>query len=243
MKHIFTAAAIMAAALTGLSLTGPSVVSAGTASQAAAVRLASQYSKGSAGYMMTGGGWRFRYLATTLTVPAAGTRATRASVTLWDDADALYLWVMAGGGPGSIQYMWSWETQSTPLAVTPNVGDRVTVSIYYDQQARHSTVAAVDHTQGTSAMQVTGGHRGFAWAQVSAGGPAWSLASSKTRLWASQDTRLTSFNGTHGAIFGPWGTYRIVGTRGGTSSGTVVLWPSYPWNNGHNFGIWWRTSS
>ncbi|HEY7359635.1 MAG TPA: hypothetical protein VH642_02410, partial [Streptosporangiaceae bacterium] len=161
MKRIFTAAAIMAAALTGLSLTGPSVVSAGTASQAAAARMASQYSKGSAGYMMTGGGWRFRYLATTLTVPAAGTRATRASISLWDDADALSVWVKAGGGPGSIQTAWSWEDQATDLAVAPNAGDRVTVSIYYDRKAAKNTVTAVDQTQGTSATNVTSSRRGF----------------------------------------------------------------------------------
>ena len=242
MKRIFAAAAIMAAALTGLSLVGPSVVSAGASSQATAALTANQYNKGSAGYMMTGGGWRFRYLATTLTVPAAGTRATRASISLWDDADALAVWVEAGGGPGSIQTAWSWQTQGTALAVAPNVGDQVTVSIFYDRTALKTTVTAVDQTQGTSAMNVTNTRRAFAWAQVSAGGPRWSLASSKTRLWAFQDTRLTSFNGTHGAIFGPWGTYRIIGTRGGTSSGTVVLWPSYPWNNGHNFSIWWRAA-
>jgi hypothetical protein len=47
----------------------------------------------------------------------------------------------------------------------------------------------------------------------------------------------------HGAIFGPWGTSRIIGTQGGTSTGTVVLWPTYPWNNGHNFSVIWQTAS
>jgi hypothetical protein len=241
MKRIFTAAAIAVAALTGLSLAGPSVVSAGASSQAATARIASQYNKGSAGYMMTGGGWRFRYLATTVTVPAAGTRATRASISLWDDADALGVWINAGGGPGSIQTAWSWETQGTALAVAPNVGDQVTLSIYYDRMAMRNYVTAVDNTQGTRATNATNSRRSFAWAQVSGGGPTWSLASSNTRLWAFKDTSLTSYNGTHGAIFGPWGTYRIIGTQGGTSTGTVVLWPTYPWNNGHNFSVIWQS--
>ena len=193
--------------------------------------------------MMTGGGWRFRYLATTLTVPAAETRATRADIWLWDDADALYFWINAGGGPGSIQYAWSWHTEATALAVAPNVGDQVTLSIYYDRAAARSYVTAVDNTQGTRATGVTGSRRGFAWAQVSAGGPRWSLASGNTRLWAFTDTRLTSFNGTHGSIFGPWGTFRIIGTRGGSPTGTVVLQPTYPWNNGHNFSVMWRAGS
>jgi hypothetical protein len=78
---------------------------------------------------------------------------------------------------------------------------------------------------------------------ASAGGPTWSLARSNTRLWAFKDTRLTSFNGTHGTILGPWATHRIIGTRGGAPTGTVVLWPSNPWNNGHNFTVWWRAAS
>jgi hypothetical protein len=38
-------------------------------------------------------------------------------------------------------------------------------------------------------------------------------------------------------------SYRIIGTRGGTWTGTVVLRPTYPWNNGHNFSVWWRAAS
>jgi hypothetical protein len=73
-------------------------------------------------------------------------------------------------------------------------------------------------------------------------GPRWSLASSATRLWAFKDTRLTTYSGTHGTIFGPWGTRRIIGTRGSEPTGKVVLWPSYPWNGGHKLGVWWRAS-
>ena len=62
-------------------------------------------------------------------------------------------------------------------------------------------------------------------------------------LWAFTDTTLTSYSGYHGAILGPWNTIRIIATRSGTSAGKVVLWPTWPWNNAHNFGVWWRAAS
>jgi hypothetical protein len=243
MKRIFATAVMAVAVLTTLGLAGPGVVSAGASSQAATAHISNLYGKGGAGYRMTGGGWRFRYLATTLTVPPTETRATSARLSLWDYNDALDLWIGAGGGPGSIRYAFSYDDQATPLAVAPSVGDQVTVSIYYDRKALKAYLTAVDHTQGTSATDVRDARRNFIFAEVSAGGPTWSLARSNTRLWAFKDTRLTSFNGTHGTILGPWPTYRIIGTRGGAPTGTVVLWPGYPWNNGHNFSIWWRAAS
>jgi len=82
---------------------------------------------------------------------------------------------------------------------------------------------------------------GDAW--VIGSGPTWNFADSTTRLWAFKGTLLTSYNGTHGAIFGTWDTYRVFGTRGGTPAGKLVLWPDYPWNNSHDFGIWWRDGS
>jgi hypothetical protein len=74
------------------------------------------------------------------------------------------------------------------------------------------------------------------------GGPG-TLATSKTRLWAFTDTRLTSYNGTHGTILGPWDSRRVIATTTGSATAPVTLWPSYPWNNGHNFSIWWRAAS
>ena len=85
----------------------------------------------------------------------------------------------------------------------------------------------------------------FTRARLTAGGPAWTtwnFASKDTRLWAFRDTAVTSYSGYHGAILGPWNTIRIIGTRTGTSAGKVVLWPTWPWNNAHNFGVWWRAA-
>src|SRR5215475_891601 len=154
MKRIFTAAALTVAALTGLSLAGPSVVSAGTSCQAAAARIANQYNKGSAGYSVTGGGWRFRYIKTTLTVPASTTRATSAQIGLMSPEDAVVLTVKSGGGPDSISYHISyWDTAKT-LAVAPSAGDQVTISIYEDRSARKDYFTAVDLSTGVKATAV-----------------------------------------------------------------------------------------
>jgi hypothetical protein len=244
MKRIFNAVTMAAAALATLGLAGPSVVSAGASSQAVAGQVRNASAWGRAGYNMTGGGWRFRYLETTLTVPASTTRATSAGIELWSDWDAVHLAVKAGGGPDSIGYGISyWDTDKT-LAVQPSAGDQVTISIYEDRSARKDYFTAVDLSTGAKATAVEPFYPYvFKAATVMGGGPKWSLASSATRLWAFKDTRLTTYNGTHGAILGPWTTYRIFGTRGGTPTGKVVLSPSYPWNNGHNFGIWWRAAN
>jgi hypothetical protein len=244
VKRIFAGAVIAVAALTGLSIAGPSMGSAGASSQAAAVRIGSLYSKGSAGYMMTGGGWRFRYIKTTLTVPASTTRATSTQVGLMSPEDAVTLTVKSGGGPGSISYGISYWVTGKTLAVEPSVGDQVAISIYEDRSARKDYFTAVDLSTGVRATAVEGFYPYiFEWAWIKGGGPTWSLASSNTRLWAFQDTSLTSYNGTHGTPLGPWPSSRIIGTQGGTSTGTVVLWPTYPWNNGHNFSVVWRAAS
>jgi hypothetical protein len=78
-----------------------------------------------------------------------------------------------------------------------------------------------------------------AW--VTGGGPSWRTGAG-SRLWAFKDTQLTSRNGTRGTILGgPWHAYRIIGTNART--GNVVLWPTYPWNNGHNFSVLLRAVS
>jgi hypothetical protein len=243
MKRIFAAVTMAAAALATLGLAGPSVVSAGASSQAVTAQVRNTYTKGEAGYSMAGGGWRFRYIKTTLTVPAS-THATRATMGLSSPEDAVQFIVKAGGGPGSISYGISyWDTYKT-LAVAPNVGDQVTISIYEDRSARKDYFTASDLSTGAKATAVESFYPyAFDRAWVGAGGPKWSLASTTTRLWVFKDTSLTTRNGTHGAILGPWDTYRIIGTRGGTPTGKVVLWPTYPWNNGHNFSILWRAAS
>lgn len=244
MKGIFAVITIAAAA-TALSLTVPGTVSAGSSSQAATVHIGNTYAKGRAGYHM--GGWRFRYITTTFTVPASTTRATNASLDLESAWDAIHLTVKAGGGPGSITYGISyWYDGDKTLNVAPRAGDKVSIGIYQDPRAgvRSTSFTAVDLTTGSKATAVEGFYRyDFVSASIAAGGPTWNFASRDTRLWAFTNTQLTSRNGTRGTLLGPWAVDRVIGTRSAAPGGKVVLWPTYPWNNGRNFGVWWQASS
>lgn len=245
MKRIFAAVTMAAAALATLGLAVPNVVSAGASSHAAAGPVGNLYTKGHAGYHMYGGGWRFRYIETTLTVPAATTRAKSAQIALanmgWGPF-YVYINVNSGGGPGSISYGYYTGTAKT-FAVTPRAGDQVKISIFYDRATAQNHFTAVDLSTGATATGVESFQNDVVEAWVFGFGPTWSFADSTTRLWAFKDTHLTSYSGTHGAIFGPWDTYRVLGTRGGSRDGKLVLWPHYPWNNSQNFGVWWRAAS
>jgi hypothetical protein len=53
----------------------------------------------------------------------------------------------------------------------------------------------------------------------------------------------TSYNGTHGTLYGPWPTVKFIDTTTGTVAGNVVMYPSSPSNSGHNFGIWLKGTS
>jgi hypothetical protein len=244
MKRIFAAVAVAAAALGTLGLAGPSLASAGTSSQAAAAHIGKTYSKGEAGYTMIGSGSGFRYIQTTVTVPTAHSGADTAAMVLGAANDAVRITVRPGGGLNCIQYGYRSRTSywhHFSFGLPTSAGDRVTISIY---QLRNTWFRAVDRTTGATVRNGLSSSRpAYTWAQVTGSGPTWSLAPTDTRLWAFQDTRLTTVGGYHGTIFGPWATNRVIGTRGGTSTGAVVLWPAYPWNNGHNFSVIWRGAS
>ena len=248
MKRILAAAAMAAAAITTLSLTVPGAASAGTSSQAAAGHVFRSYTKTMAGYEMTGGGWRFRYIKTTYTVSRSVTpleSAARITMVLGGKNGSVYLSPYDNGG--SIEYWLSVWDYSQNLYIPQSVGDKITISIYYDRQAGKVFLTAANLNTGhkaTVALRVKSWV--FTRARLVAGGPDWStwnFASKDTRLWAFTDTTLTSYSGYHGAILGPWNTTRIIATRSGTSAGKVVLWPTWPWNNAHNFGVWWRAAS
>jgi hypothetical protein len=242
MKRTFAAVTMAAAAFATFSLAAPSVTSA--SSHAAVGRAGDVYAKGHAGYTMSGDGWRFRYIETTLTVPASTTRATHAQIALanldWG-LSYVYIDVHSGGGPRSINYGIFGDTAKT-FAVTPRAGDQVKISIYYDRATAQNRFTAADLSTGAKATATESYRNAVVDAWVTGSGPTWKLANSTTRLWAFKDTHLTSYNGTHGAIFGPWDTYRVLGTRGGTPDGKLVLWPHYPQNNSQDFGIWWRAA-
>jgi hypothetical protein len=192
------------------------------------------YTQAFAGYADSGG--PFRFIATTLTMPARQNPAAdheQVMVTLGHhggtnirppEAD---LGVLPGGGKNSINY--SGNTTSGVFAISPNVGDQLTVSVYYDQHG-HYVSTATDLTQHTTqtvtttafyANQMPLNHAAvLGYLDTVVPPPA------DGRLWDFTGTRVTTYGGTRGSILGPWPTSQTIDTTDGTAAGTVVMSPS-----------------
>jgi hypothetical protein len=56
-------------------------------------------------------------------------------------------------------------------------------------------------------------------------------------LWTFTGTHVTTFHGTRGTMNGPWLTRKIIDE---TSTGRVVMNPSWLWSNGKAFSAWLR---
>jgi hypothetical protein len=149
--------------------------------------------------------------------------------------------VLPGGGPGSVQY----QGFLTPgnFLVSPRVGDRLVISIYYDQRGRDYFTATdlTQHTTQTVRLEAGGINPVFDWARLSAvvGGTVPQPAAD-TRLWQFTGSHLTTYDGVHGTITGPWQTSTLIRTSDGTSTSTVVASPSGLSNGGQDFGVWLR---
>jgi hypothetical protein len=208
------------------------------------------YTDGLAGYG-TSDRW-FRFVSATLTMPArqdppAGHEQVQVTldhpVVTNIRAPEADIFVLPGGGPDSVLY-GGW-TASGGFTISPNVGDQLTVSIYYDQQG-HYLFTATDLTQHTTQTVTTTAfytdqlplNRARVVAHLDndtvVPPPADALR------WAFTGTRVTTYGGTRGSILGPWATSQMIDTTDGTAAGTVVMSPSALSNAGQNFTVWLR---
>ncbi len=207
------------------------------------------YTNWGAGYQAQGR-W-FRFASTTLTVPPRimpkandgdAVIGIRASIAGEGSPPAAKIYVSPGGGLGSISYQGF--PNGGEFKVSPNVGDQLTVSVYYDRQG-HNYFTATDltqHTTQTIRETLPGGMRpayGNAELDSAVVGDVAPPAAD-TRLWEFTGTRLTTYTGVHGTVQGPWQLTEVVRTTDGTSTGAVVASPSAPVNGGQDFGIWLR---
>jgi hypothetical protein len=208
------------------------------------------YTQGFAGY--ADGGGPFRFIATTLTVPARQNPAPgheRVQVSLGNpggtnirppEAD---IFVLPGGGPGSILY--GGNTASGGFTISPDVGDQLTVSIYYDQHG-HYFSTATDLTQHTTQTVTTTAFyadqmplnraRVLAYLDNDTVVPP----PADVGLWEFTGARVTTYGGTRGSILGPWAASQTTDTTDGTAAGAVVMSPSALSNVGQNFTVWLR---
>ena len=206
------------------------------------------YTQAFAGYVASGG--PFRFIATTLTMPARQAPAAgheRVMVSLGNNGGTNIrppeadIGMLPGGGPGSINY--GGNTVAGAFTISPNVGDRLTVSIYYDQHGHYFSTAA-DLTQHTTQTVTTTAFyanqmplnraRVLDFLDTVVPPPA------DAQLWAFTGTRVTTYGGTRGSILGPWAASQTIDTTDGTAAGAVVMSPSALSNGGQNFGVWLR---
>jgi hypothetical protein len=190
----------------------------------------------------------FRFVATTVKVPASGTYSHFAEVALFgSNVSPVYLGLKPGGGASSIA--WSVGVQpfgtggGTLSKVAPKVGDTVLIDLYYDRSGGGVTATATDVTTGaTQSAGISAGTSAiFNAAQVDAvlTNPA-SPPPSAIRLWQFTNSGVTTYTGAHGTMTGPWATNTVVDTTNGHRSGQVVMSPSFLFNKGADFGAWLR---
>lgn len=239
---LYAAVAALLALIT-MGVTGPSTAGAATATAGA---IGIRYDPGQAGYI-TSGRW-FRFAATTLTVPARTLPSANGGSAVLELRQGAGIGppyaeivVSPGGGPASI-VVEAAPGGSKTLQLSPQVGDQLAVSIYYDRKG-HDYFTVSDLTQHTTqTVRITLSFTTFVYDTVRLG--SWVKAvdppQADTRLWKFADTRLTTYTGKHGTVLGPWTTTQIIATTTGTSAGTVKLSPSGLWNGGANFGVWLR---
>jgi hypothetical protein len=201
----------------------------------------------SQGGYVAGGRW-FRFVATTVTVPAPGLYPRYAEVVLGGTAvSPVTLAVKAGGGPTSV----GWSVGVPPFGmgggvlskVSPGVGDKLLIDLYYNRSGGGVVATADDLTSGHSQSFTIGeGTRAvFTAAEVAGvlfhnpGSPSGDI-----RLWQFTSSAATTYSGVHGTMTGPWTTSTVVDTTNGHASGQVVMSPSFLFGRGADFGAWLR---
>jgi len=210
------------------------------------------YTDGLAGYGVGGGRW-FRYVSTTLTVPAATQPASAGDIAIiWlgqgGATPRAYatITVRPGGGAGSVSYAASYGPRSNAgtFAISPRPGDRLAIGVYYDRQG-HDYFTASDLTQAVArTARVNADLAGTAYTTAVIGAEISNSAvtppPADTRLWDFSSSHVTTYSGDKGTILGPWATSAIVDTINASTSGAVVMSPSVLSNGGQNFGVWLR---
>ena len=198
-----------------------------------------------AGYMDSGR-W-FRFVGTTVKVPASATYGHYAKVALrGQNVAGVTLGIKPGGGAGSV----GWAVGVAPfgmggsaLNIAPAVGDTVRLSLYYDKTGGGVIATAADLTSGQSAAATISEGKSAIFNKVEIGAVLGHQATSPTadaRLWQFTDTAVTTTTGVHGTVTGPWATSMVIDTINGQAGGQVVMSPSFLFNDHANFGVWAR---
>lgn len=199
-----------------------------------------------AGYVAVG--QHFRFVTTTVVVPPKARYVHYAEVVLGGHrVIPATLGVRAGGGAGSIR--WNVVGPITdPMAggtvpMSPKVGDKVRLSIYFNQKKGRDYFTAADLTRHyTKTLSAPAPARvAYTAAEVACLLPTAPRApKADIRLWEFGRIGVTTYSHIRGSMVNPmWTTRQIIDVAAG---GRVVMSPWFLWNKGHNFGAWLRAT-
>jgi hypothetical protein len=200
------------------------------------------YDQSSAGYVSSG--WRFRFVAATLKVPAlqaiTGDNGP-AGVSLSDGTRTAALLLQTGGGAGSITYDNGFGHGTVPLA--PRAGNILRLSISHGQAGDRDVFTVTNTSTGRTWTAPVSTPAGTVYRQASATASLDNAAAgaplNAVRLWSFKSVRVTSYSGIRGTVTGPWLSTELIDTLDGTSSSQWVLFPRPPWGDSdQNFTIW-----
>jgi hypothetical protein len=198
-----------------------------------------------AGYQASGR-W-FRFVGTTITVPANGAYNHYARVMLrGNNVAGVILGIKPGGGAGSVAYgvgVSPFDPNGHALAIAPKVGDVVRIDLFYNKTTGGVTATATDLTSKVIKNATISEGKTAVFGKVEVGAVLVNPTSPPTadsRLWQFTDTAVTTTTGVHGTMTGPWTTSQIVDTINGKVGGQVVMSPSFLFNKNANFGVWIR---
>jgi hypothetical protein len=195
-----------------------------------------------AGYL-TGGNWRFRYVAADVPMaacrPAANQNAV-AGIALKSNifSEIAHIDLRCGGGHGSVTFGTA-PKAGGHFPLSPSAGDVLRVSIFRNVPAcRDEFTATNTRTDNTKMVTVRTPCRlvyrhaqpGATLTSISG---TWSPPAANVRLWSFRDIAITSYNGTHGTICGPWPTEKHLAAP----VITVRMIPSAPSNGCRDFSV------
>ena len=246
-----TAGTVAGATLLAVGLAGPGAASAATSSAHSQAPVI--YTSNQAGYLVAGGRW-FRYIGATVVVPPVPAKTGNAGyaelVLGGTGVTPASLGVKAGGGAASV----GWNSVGglfgmgggTMTGISPNVGDVLALSIYYDR-AGHDFFTATDYTMGVSQTVSVPSPPDVVYTAAEAAGvvsnATVSAPTASIRLWSFTGGHVTTYSGTRGTLSGPWTTTTVVNTTTGTAGGQLVTSPGPLWSSGQNFGVWLRPTA
>jgi hypothetical protein len=199
-----------------------------------------------AGYV-TGGNWRFRYVAATAPMQPCQSNSdnnavARIALSSNTGGQVAQIDLTCDGGPGSVAFATR-EGVENAFDLTPSVGGVLKISVYRNRAASRdefvATNTATGRTQKITVSTAALIYRRAVFGATLVNPDGVVPPATNTMLWVFRDTAITSYSGTHDTICGPWPT---VEDRAITPT-SLLMYPSNPSNSCHNFGVWLKETS